>query len=424
MQKFLDRITKFVVPFSERISKIAYFRALAETFQILLPITVVGSFAVLFAFIDIAPWQNFMKTVPNLQFIFMNTHSWTLAIIALYVVVVLPYRYAAQMDMKEAANTVPITLATFLLLTPTQLYTAIPSEWLGHRGMFTALLIGFAVPRLLKLFVDKKWTIKMPAGVPKYVTDTFAVLIPAFIILFGSSVLGKVLEGTSFGSIHNLIYTIIQAPLKNVGLSFPGFLVTEILMTLTMFAGIHGQSAVPYMAPLLTTAGAENLQAMAAGTPLPNTVVWGLANSIQAGGIGATLGLGILLFFLAKSSRLKQLSRVAIVPQIFNIGEPLLFGIPIMLNPLLFIPYMGGVIANTFIAYFAVASGLIAKFSGAEISWTLPHPLQGLLGNTQPLQGLILCLVILAVDMLIWYPFVKIIDRNAQEEENAAAKAK
>ena len=143
-----------------------------------------------------------MATVPNLQFIFMNTHSWTLAIIALYVVIVLPYRYAAQMDMKEAANTVPITLGTFLLLTPTQLYTAIPTEWLGHRGMFTALLIGFLVPRLLKLFVDKKWTIKMPAGVPKYVTDTFAVLIPAFIILFGASVLARIFEGTSFGSIH------------------------------------------------------------------------------------------------------------------------------------------------------------------------------------------------------------------------------
>lgn len=191
-------------------------------------------------------------------------------------------------------------------------------------------------------------------------------------------------------------------------------------MTLAMFCGIHGSSVVPFMDALATAANEQNMAAMAAGSALPNIYTTGLLNSIQMGGIGATLGLGILLFFLAKSKRYKQLSRVAIVPQIFNIGEPLLFGIPIMLNPLLFIPYMLGVIANTCIAYGSVAIGLCARFTGVNPSWTMPGILQGILTCSVPWQGAVLQIVILAVDMLIWYPFVKMIDKQAVEEENSA----
>lgn len=421
MEKLMDRIQKFIVPFSEKISSVKFLKAVAETMQIILPITVVGSFAVLFAFIDIGPWQAFLASHPTVAMIFMNTHSLTLACISLYVVMVLPYRYATHLGMKESVNMIPLTVAAFLLLTPTELFTAIPTAWLGHKGMFTALIIGFAVPRLSKFLVDKKVTIKMPAGVPKFIEDTFAVFIACLIIIFSAAAIGKLLEATSVGSLHNVIYTVLQTPLKGIGLSFPGLLITEILMTLFMFCGIHGSTAVPFFDALMQTANTENLSALAAGEPLPNIVNTGLANSIQMGGLGATLGLGILLLIFAKSSRYKQLSRMAIVPQIFNIGEPLLFGIPIMLNPLLFIPYMGGVLANTFIAYFSVALGIIAPFSGVNVSWTLPGILQGLLGNTNPLHGALLQVVILIVDMLIWYPFVKIIDKQALSEEKKTA---
>ncbi|NMC29498.1 MAG: PTS sugar transporter subunit IIC [Pelolinea sp.] len=417
MEKLMDRIQKLVLPFSEKISSVKYLRALAETMQILMPVTVIGSFACLFAFIDIGPWQAFLAAHPTVAMIFMNTHSLTLACIAFYVVMVLPYRYAEYLGMKESVNMIPLTMAAFLLLTPTQLYTAVPTEWLGFKGMFSAMIIGFLVPKICKFFVDKKITIKMPAGVPKFIEDTFSVLIPAIVIIAGSAILGQVVAGTKIGSVHNVIYTLIQTPLQGIGMSFPSLLLAEILMTLFMFCGIHGSTAVTYTAPLLAAANAENMAAMAAGQSMPNIWTTGLMNSIQAGGIGATLGLAIVLVIFAKSKRYKQLSRMAIVPQIFNIGEPLLFGIPIMLNPLLFIPYMGGVIVNTFVAYFSVASGLVARFNGVDVSWTLPTGIQGLLSNTKPIEGLILQLVIVAIDMLIWYPFVKIIDKQALKEE-------
>ncbi|NMC45496.1 MAG: PTS sugar transporter subunit IIC [Chloroflexi bacterium] len=417
MDKFLDKIQKFVVPLSEKISSIKFLRALAETMMVIMPVTVVGSFACLFAFIDFVPWQNFLTANPTVKMIFMNTQSWTLSIIALYVILILPYRYAEHLEIKEKINVVPLAVASFLLLTPTELYTSIPSEWLGHQGMFSAMIIGYIVTRTCKFFLDKKITIKMPAGVPKFVENTFTVLIPGAVVILVSAVVGQLLSKTAIGNFHNIIYTVVQLPLKGVGLSFPSLLLEEILMTLFMFCGIHGTVAGTYMTPILTAANVENLAAFTAGEPLPNIITTGFQHSIQAGGIGATLGLAILLVVFAKSERFKKLGGLAIVPQIFNIGEPLLFGIPIMLNPILFIPYMGGVIVNTFIAYYSVYFGIVGRFTGVDVSWTLPMGLNGFLACSKPIQGMLLQLVLVVVDMLIWYPFVKIIDKQALAEE-------
>lgn len=423
MEKFVEKIAELIEPVSNWFNKMKLLLAIAETMQVLLPIIVIGSFACLFAFVDIGGWQAFLANVPILSMVFMNAQSWTLSIISMYVVIVLPYLYAKKLEMREPLAVVPLNVAGFLLVTPTQLYTAIPSQWLGHAGMFTAFLVTFLVVRIVKLCQDKNVTIKMPQGVPHYIEATFGVLIPAFIIVFGFSLIGQLMASTSFGSIHQLIYNLIQAPLTGIGTSFGGLLITEIIMTLAMFCGIHGSSVVPFMTTLETAANEANAAALAAGQAIPNIYGTGLLNSIQAGGIGATLGLAILLFFFAKSKRYKELSRVAIVPQIFNIGEPLLFGIPIMLNPVLFVPYMGGVIVNTLIAYGSMAIGLVGLPNGVNPSWTMPYGLQALLGISTPVAGLIMQIVILAVDMLIWYPFVKMLDKQALALEKEEEKA-
>ena len=417
MDKFLSKLESILVPMSEKISKVKFLRAIAETMMALLPITVAGSFAVLFAFIDIPPWQAFLSAHPAISMVFMNAQSWTLSIIALYAVIVLPYRYADHLGIKEKMNVVPLSLAAFLLLTPTELYTSIPSEWLGHKGLFSAFLIGTLVTLLVKFFLDKNIRIKMPPSVPKFVEDTFTVLIPGLVVVFVCATIGQLLAQTELNNIHNAIYSLIQAPLKNVGLSFPSLLLSEILMTLFMFFGIHGSVASAPWSPLVQAANLENLEAFRLGEALPNIWVNGWAHSINAGGIGATLGLAIVLIIFARSERFKKLAQLAIVPQIFNIGEPLLFGIPIMLNPLLFLPYMGGVIVNSFIAWFAVKWGIVAPFSGLDVSWTVPNPINGFLAGSKPLQAAALQVVIILVDMVIWYPFVKLIDKRELEQE-------
>lgn len=302
MDTLMEKISSFVEPLAEWVHKMTFLNAMAEALQVLLPITVIGSFACLFAFIDVGGWQAFLGANPMILMVFMNAQSWTLSIIAFYTVLVLPYLYAKRLGMNEPLACVPLTVASFLLLTPTELYTAIPSAWLGHSGMFSAFIISYLVVRFVKLCQDHNVTIKMPQGVPHYIEATFAVLIPAFILVFGCSLIGQALAATPYESIHQLIYTFIQTPLSGLGTSFFGLLVTELVMTLAMFCGIHGSSVVPFMDALATAANEQNMAAMAAGSALPNIYTTGLLNSIQMGGIGATLGLGILLFFLAKSS--------------------------------------------------------------------------------------------------------------------------
>lgn len=421
MDKLVDKISQFVQPFADWIHRMKLLMAISETMQALLPFMVIGSFCCLFAFVSITPWQNFLAANPIIAKTFMNGQGLTLSIISFYVVIILSYLYAKRLEMPEPLAVVPVAVGCFLLITPTELYTSIPTEWLGHKGMITAFITVYVVVRIIKLFQDHNISIKMPAGVPHFVTATFAVLIPASILIFGFSLLGQCLADTEIGSVHQLIYTFLQAPLTNIGTSFGGLLVTELIMTLAMFCGIHGSSVVPFMDALQLATTEENASAIASGLTPPNIYCYGTTDLIQMGGIGATLGLGLLLFFFAKSKRYKQLARVAIVPQIFNIGEPLLFGIPIMLNPVLFIPYMLGVVMNTIVVYGSVAIGLVAPFNGVNPSWTMPGVLTGALTCTVPWQGVLLALVVIAMDMAIWFPFVKLIDKQEVEAESKAA---
>ncbi len=424
MSSIIEKVTDFVSVLAEKITKFKFLMALAETMQALLGITMIGAFACLFAFIDIPVWTTFLAAHPAVKVFFMTVQFATLSIISLYVLLLCTYQYAEKLEIKEKLLTVPAALATFLLLTPLTLYQNIPTTWFGHAGMFSAMLVSFLVPRTIKLFLDKGITIKMPAGVPRIVEGMFAVLIPSFLLCTVAGVIGQLMLQTEIGSVHNLIYTVIQAPLQKVGLSFPIYLFGQVASTLFMFCGIHGSTATTWLTPLMTAAAQENIAAWTAGLPIPNMIAdGGFQNCITIGGIGATLGLGILMAIVPKSRRYKQLGRMALIPQIFNIGEPLLFGIPIMLNPLLFIPYMGGVIINTFTVYISVSLGIVAPFTGLTVAWTLPSPIKAFLGCSVPWQGLALCLVNLAIDMVIWFPFVKMIDKQALEEEAAAGNA-
>jgi PTS system cellobiose-specific IIC component len=417
MEKLMEKIQSFILPFSEKLSSNKLLKSISETLQILMPITVIGSFAILLAFIDIGPWQAFLAANPVVQTVFMSIGTWTLNCFALYVAAVLPYRYAENIEMKEAANMIPLTVAVFLIFSQPAPFTSAPMDFLGHRGLFSALILGISIPAICNFFIKKNINIKMPKGVPRFVEATFSILVPAIVIVAVAGVIAQVVSKMAVGTVHNAIYTLIQIPLKGVGLSLPSLTLVEIVMTLLMFCGIHGGIATTYIDPLIMAANAENMAALAAGEPMPNVLTRGLMNTIQAGGIGATLGLGIVLLLFAKSDRYKKLSRVAIIPQIFNIGEPLLFGIPIVLNPLLFIPYLGGVLVNTFLVYGLVATGVIGKFTGVDVNWTIPMVLQGFLSHSQPVVGALLQAAIVALDGLIWYPFVKIIDNQALKEE-------
>jgi len=421
-KNFTDKIADFIMPVAEKMQSFDFIGALSQTMQILLPIIIIGSFACLFAFLDIGGWQPFLKAHPSIQFLCMRVQSLTLSLFALYVLIVLPYMYAAKLNMKEALGTVPLALAAFFVLTPTELYTSIPAEWLGHKGLISALLISFIVVRFTKFCIDKKIRIKMPAGVPKFVEDGFAVLIPAAIILFVFSIISYLFSLTKLGTFHQLIYSILQVPIQHVGLSMIGQALTETFVSLLMFCGIHANTIIGIVDPIRMAASMENLAAWQAGLPLPNIVNSGFTSlsMIGAGGNCLIVTLAVLIF--AKSKRYKNIGKIAIVPGIFGIGEPILFGLPIMLNPMFFIPFVLVNFFNQIFVYIIIAIGMVGRFTGVITSWTVPPILNVILTNSTPVRAVIAQIVVIIIDIAIWYPFIRAADKLAVKEEMLIAQ--
>lgn len=427
MEHFTEKVADVMTPIAAKLQSMAFISALSQAMQVLMPVIIIGSFACLIAFIDVFGWQAFLADHPSIQFICMTIQSLTLSLFAFYVLLALPYLYANALGLKEALATVPLAIATFLLLTPTELYTSVPTEWLGHKGLLSAMVVSFIVVRVVKFCIDKNIRIKMPAGVPKFVVDAFSVLIPAAFLIIVSAVTGNLLSKTSIGTFHNLIYTVLQIPFKKVGLSMIGSALTETAATLAMFCGLHPSTVVGIVDPLRNAANLENLEAWQAGIELPNIIngafFTGLV-SIGAGGSCLACTLSVLLF--TKSKQYKNIGKVAIVPGIFGIGEPILFGLPIMLNPIFFIPFIGVTLFNNIFGYLIIAAGFIGKFTGVTVSWTTPPIVSPLLTSSTPVKAAIAQLVIIAIDLCIWYPFMKAADKIALEEEKelAAEEAK
>lgn len=423
MERFADKVGDIMGPLAEKIQSIKFLMALTEGMQALLPITMVGAFGCLLAFIDVGGYQAWLGTHPQLMTFFMTLQVCTLSIYSVYVVIFLSYAYAKKLGFEDPIMAPPFAFACFILLTPVQLYSAIPMQWLGHAGLFSAMIVSFAVVRALKFFLDRHITIKMPAGVPHFVEKGFEVMIPAFVILPIAGAIGVLCQQTSFGSFHNIIYGVIQAPLKSVGLTLPVYILYELLGNLAMFCGIHGSTMSAWYSPILSAGNQEQLAAFAAREALPHIFVGCFENSVLIGGYGATLGACIFMFFFAKSKRYKQVSRVAIVPQCFNIGEPFLFGVPAMLNPYLVIPYFGGVLVNILVSYICIASGLVGRPTGVSAPWTIVAWVGYLLGCSTPIRGAIMQWALIIIDALIWAPFIISLDKKALAEEKEAEQA-
>jgi PTS system cellobiose-specific IIC component len=265
MEAFIGSLQKWLMPLADKISNNKFMNALGRTFQLLLPVIIIGSFACLGAFLDIPFWQSFV-TSTGLQIIFMTIQSLTLSLIALYVVIVLPFQYAEKIEINPTSASV-ISVMAFLLLTPHEIYTNIPMQWLGYTGLFGALIVAGLVPKFIKFLLNRKIYVRMPKGVPPIVEDSFASLVPALLVMVIAVVISKLLSLTSFGNFHNVIYTIIQAPLQGFGLSLPAYLVMQIVCTLLMFCGIHGNTVFATFIPLTMAASAQNLAALGKTCP-------------------------------------------------------------------------------------------------------------------------------------------------------------
>ncbi len=435
MNAFLLWLEEKFMPPMARLSEQRHLRAVRDGVISTLSLIIVGSF---FIIIAQPPSQGLKDLVAPYVGDIMIPFRLTVSLMALYASYGMGYSLAKSYKLDGVSGGV-LSLAAFLMATVPLNVDAVmtaaskagvqgaatmgwvlPMGNLGGSGMFTAILTMIFAVETLRLLKKFNVTLKMPEQVPESVARSFEALIPAAFIIVIMWVIRVLLD---FDINANLLK--LFAPIKGVmGNNLGGVVVPVILITLLWSAGIHGVSVIgSVIRPIWLVLLDENISAVAAGTAMPNIAPepffqW----LIWIGGSGATLGLCILMIF-SKSEYLKQVGRFSIIPGIFNINEPMIFGVPLVMNPILAIPFVLGPTVTGILSYFAVSTGLVGKFY-ILAPWTLPAPIGAYMATGGNWGAVAMVIINIAITTLIYYPFFKVYEKKMVAEENAALEAK
>lgn len=388
-------------------------------------VTLVGSMCLLLAVFPIQAVQDFVKFI-GIQSLLLNVNSYTIGCLALYIVVMVTNALVKSYSPKEDGIAPAVAaLMSFLIVTPigatAEEVGAIPTTWLGAAGVFSAMIVAIITAKTFVFVKSKGWTIKMPDSVPPMVSRTFEGLIPGIIVAVIFIVISAIFGKTSYGCMHQFVYSIIQTPLQGLGGSLPAMCLFTIIAQLLWFFGIHGTNVIsPIYTPIWLTLDLANQAAVAQNGMGAGENIIGMAffNTFTFG--GCVLGFVLLMAFRAKSSQYKSLGRLSLVPALFGITEPVIFGTPLVLNFNFFIPFVFGNVVAILVAYGAIAIGLVPTLMGASTVFGLPIGFHAAIQGSW--QAVVLQIAVMAIVGLIWYPFFKKADNDAYKLEQEAAK--
>ena len=417
----VEKLQEKLLPMAQRLQRIDWLQSIAEGLGSITTVITAGSLALAICNLPFAGFQNVLKST-GLYDVFFFIYLMTMNILSLYTCIGIAYRYADKLD-ESPLPAVIVSLMTYLCLLPISADRAnLAVGYLGASGMFVAILAALGGTRLVKLFNDKGLSIKLPAGVPSFIVESFKTFISGLAITLVAGLFNLLFAKTSYGSLPAFVYGILQAPLVKLSTTVGGTIIVTAISELFFFTGIHGMSISSFLMPGKIAASAKNAELIAAG--LAPTEIFSRAsmNWTSIGGAGSTLGLCFLMCFLAKSARYKTLGRVAIIPQICNINEPVLYGMPIILNPVMILPFCTCSAVTTLIYYFACKTGLMPVPMGISAGMGVPN-IVAVAINGVGVRGMIVFLVCFAVDLLIYYPFFRVMDNMAYKEELAANEA-
>lgn len=299
---------------------------------------------------------------------------------------------------------------------------AISKVWFGGQGIIGAIIIGLVVGSIYTFFIKRKIVIKMPEQVPQAIAKQFEAMIPAFVIFLLSMIVYILAKSlTNGGTFIEMIYSAIQVPLQGLTGSLYGAIGIAFFISFLWWFGVHGQSVVNGVVTALLLSNLDANKAMLASGNLSlengaHIVTQQFLDSfLILSGSGITFGLVVAMLFAAKSKQYQALGKVAAFPAIFNVNEPVVFGFPIVMNPVMFVPFILVPVLAAVIVYGAIATGFMQPFSGVTLPWSTPAILSGFLVGGW--QGVITQLVILAMSTLVYFPFFKVQDRLAYQNE-------
>lgn len=429
----LKKLDSFLSPIANSLSKNKVLSAIRDGFLITTPIVIIGSIFLLIANFPINGYTEFMAGIfgEGWDSYLGRVTAIAFDCIALLSSFAIGYCYAREKGLANRVSAATVALVSFLIVTPQShpnfvnvydsesVFRGFAFGNFGTAGIFLSMIVAIVAVSIFAWAINKKLIIKLPDGVPPAVMDSFAALIPAALAMVFFFIVNIIISHTSYEYLHNLIYEVLQAPLVGLGKFALFEVIYQFLSTLFWFFGINGPAVTnTVFAPIHKALTLENYEAAQAGLQMTNIFTAGFSDFFcNFGGGGSTLGLVIMMSFLAKSERLKVLGRLSLPAGIFGINEPIIFGLPIVLNPIMIIPFILSPIANTVIAYLATISGFIPVTSGIQLPWTTPIGFSGYL-ITGSFKAVILQIGLLALNMAIYYPFMKLLDNQYLEEEN------
>ncbi|MGL4387772.1 MAG: PTS sugar transporter subunit IIC [Brevinema sp.] len=403
--------------------------AIKDGIILTLPLTIVGSIFLLIGNLPIPGYTDFMAIFFGQDWdkgLYQIVGS-TFDLLALIAVFGVSYTYVQN----EKIYAVPAGILAivcffivnnhFISVDSEVISGVFPKEFLGGKGMIGSIIIGLFVGYIYTLCLKNNLKISLPDGVPTAVASVFTSLIPFMIVMTTTMVIYNIFQFFTSSTLLDVIYNFLQQPLQGISSSLFGAFAIPVLISLLWWMGIHGSAIVSgILTPVLMANAIANQKVIEAsetlisGTNSYIVTIQYLDQYITVTGAGFTLGL-VLLMLHAKSTHFKSLSKISLLPGIFNINEPILFGIPIVLNPYMFIPFILAPLASSLIVYTSISVGFLAPFGSIVVPWTTPIIIGGFLVGGW--QGALVQTISLIVATLIYFPFFKIIDRQAYLEE-------
>lgn len=428
-QELFDKFIEFMGRFAE----IRAVAALRDGFIMTTPFTICGSVFLLLANLPIPGYAEFMAATfgPEWTAPLNAVSGATFSVLALISLLAITYKYV-EGEGCDAIMASILALATFLIVLPPTVTTTggetvadiIPKAWAGSNGVITAIIVSFVVSAVFCYCEKNHVGIKMPDAVPGGVAKAFEALTPGMILFTGGALVYGLCHFMGATTLPELIFKIVQTPLQGLSDTLIGGSIIAALQSVLFWAGIHGPNVVGgVVTPILIANSLDNQHLIDMGMQLAGNpdakIITSQINDvfIKSGGCGLTMGLIIASWLSARSTQMKSITKLATVPGIFNINEPIIFGLPIVFNPYLLVPFVLVPLLALIITYISIAVGFMNPFGAVQVPWTTPHIIAGLLLNGW--QGAVVQIIIIAMSTLVYLPFVKMQDSAMLVEEGA-----
>lgn len=428
---FMGKLTEVLGNFATKVNSFRYIMVIKNAFASLIPVIITGAFGTLFSAM-VFDNENGLARIKALSFLaelksISSAVSYvTLSFLTIYAVFLIGIELARLNNVKGIFPGI-VAVMSYLSVNPfvyeyvnadnitVIAENVLAKQYTDTKGLFLGMFVAIASIELYCwLGRQERLKLKMPDTVPTNVSESFSALFPTILTVAIIATVGFVIKAVTGMYAYDIIYNIVQRPLEGIVQGLPGILLLMFIAQVFWVIGIHGNQMVkPVREPLLLAAIAVNTEAFEAGKEIPNIITmpfWDMYMSM--GGSGVTIGLLIAILLVSKRDDMREITKLSLAPGIFNINEPVIFGMPIMLNPILAIPFIATPLITGTIGYVATSLGFAAK-AVVMVPWPMPPIVNAYLATAGDIGAVVTQIICIIVSILIYLPFVKVSNKAA-----------